>query len=270
MKVFWLEQTEADLPDGNEWLSESEAVRLNGMRFPKRQSEWRLGRWTAKRALASCLKFRGGPEYLRLLEIRSAFSGEPQAFVEGKPAPVTVSLSHRAGVALCTIVLSVANLGCDLEKIESRDDVFIADYFTREEQHSLAGVPVESRDWLVTLLWSAKESALKALHEGLRLDTQSVNVQVGPSHGASLDDSDGKLRSKGRCHRTVWYPLEIQFHETNLFHGCWCREGDLVRTIAVGAREIEPVPIELTSSRPLLLKARVHNPNLCSHEFAHS
>jgi hypothetical protein len=34
------------------WLSPSEAARLNTMRFPEWRSDWKLGRWTAKNALA--------------------------------------------------------------------------------------------------------------------------------------------------------------------------------------------------------------------------
>lgn len=40
----------------------------------------------------------------------------------------------------------------------------------KEEQELVARAP--ERDELVALLWSGKESALKALREGLRLDTE--------------------------------------------------------------------------------------------------
>jgi len=65
--VYWLEQTEADVPAEDDWLSEREAVRLGRMRIPKRRADWRLGRWTAKRALAACLKLPGDTEALRRL-----------------------------------------------------------------------------------------------------------------------------------------------------------------------------------------------------------
>ena len=42
--VYWLEQTEADIPAKNDWLSPNEAVRLNGMRFAKRRADWRGAR----------------------------------------------------------------------------------------------------------------------------------------------------------------------------------------------------------------------------------
>jgi len=42
--VHWLEQTSADLPAEDDWLSAGEAVRLSGMRFAKRRGDWKLGR----------------------------------------------------------------------------------------------------------------------------------------------------------------------------------------------------------------------------------
>ena len=56
MQIYWLEQTEADVPAGEEWLSPSEALRSNAIPFAKRRNDWRLGRWTAKSAWAAYLK----------------------------------------------------------------------------------------------------------------------------------------------------------------------------------------------------------------------
>ena len=78
MEVYWLEQSDADVPADNGWLSANEAARLNAMRFPKRRDDWRLGRWTAKNALALyflSLKVRADPQILASLEIRQAPSG---------------------------------------------------------------------------------------------------------------------------------------------------------------------------------------------------
>ena len=100
MEVHWLEQTEADVPAENAWFSANEIALLNGMRFAKRRDSWRLGRWTAKRALASYLNLPAHPLVLRRIEIRSAPSGAPEGFLADKPAVVTISLSHRAGRAV--------------------------------------------------------------------------------------------------------------------------------------------------------------------------
>ncbi|MBZ5586416.1 MAG: 4'-phosphopantetheinyl transferase superfamily protein, partial [Acidobacteriia bacterium] len=163
MRVFWLEQTEADVPPSNDWLGPAELDRCNAFRFAKRRNDWRLGRWTAKCALAAYLDY---PWELARIGIQPAASGAPEAFLAGRPAPATISLSHRAGAAICAVAPAGVALGCDLEAVEPRSDRFLADYFTEREQLLAASVSGEDRDWLVALLWSAKESALKALGTG--------------------------------------------------------------------------------------------------------
>ena len=49
--LSWLSQGMADAPVDDAWLSPRKAAWVARMRFPKRRSEFRLGRWTAKRAL---------------------------------------------------------------------------------------------------------------------------------------------------------------------------------------------------------------------------
>ena len=83
MDVYWLERRQSDVPEDNHWLNASEAACLNALRFPKRCADWRLGRWTAKRALSVYLKAPGDPQSLADIEIRAAASGAPEAFVRG-------------------------------------------------------------------------------------------------------------------------------------------------------------------------------------------
>src|ERR1017187_9715151 len=103
MQVYWLEQTEGDVPLANDWLSARETICFNGLRFAKRRADWRLGRWTAKHAIASYLNLPDNSHDLAKIEIRPALSGAPEAFVANAPAPVTISISHRNGTALCAI-----------------------------------------------------------------------------------------------------------------------------------------------------------------------
>src|SRR5271169_240842 len=134
MQVYWLERTESDVPQANDWLSAGERIRFNRLRFAKRRGDWRLGRWTAKHAIASCLNLPVSISDLARIEILPAPTGAPEAFVDNVPAPVTISISHRNGMALCSIAPSGVDLGCDLEIIEPRSEAFAADYFTPEEQ----------------------------------------------------------------------------------------------------------------------------------------
>ncbi len=131
MEVYWLEQSEADVPAENDWLSANETARLNAMRFAKRRADWRLGRWTAKRAWSIFLGKPAHPRVFKEMEIRSAPSGAPEVYFRSQPAAVTISLSHRAGVAACAVTMPGTELGCDLEMVEPHSDTFLADYLVR-------------------------------------------------------------------------------------------------------------------------------------------
>jgi len=248
MNVYWLEQTEADVPADNDWLSANEAICLSTMRFAKRRADWRLGRWTAKRALSVTLEVPARPHLLRKIEILAAPSGAPDVFFDNQPAAATISLSHRAGVAACAVAMSDVEMGCDLETVEPRSDAFVADYFTLEEQALIARAPASDRSQLLALLWSGKESALKVLREGLRLDTRSVIVIPC----ATSFDLNG------------WSQLRVRYtggraggdlHPGNqVFHGWWQPADNFVRTVVAA-----PPP-----DSPIRLQIPVYVPNMAS------
>lgn len=233
MNVYWLEQTDADVPAENQWLSAGEIFFLGRLRFARRLNDWRLGRWTAKRALAACLNMPGDLHALANIEIRAAASGAPEAFLFNQTAPLTISLSHRAGTAMCAVALSGTGLGCDLELIEARSNAFIADYLTAREQELVARTLVAERPLLVNLLWSAKESALKALRVGLRVDTTRVDVSLGewlPAHtGQSRHDPPLVLMLD--VDPDGWCPLHVRYSREQVFCGWWRRENRMVRTL---------------------------------------
>ena len=231
MTVYWVEQREADLPGDDGWLAPAELVRRNSFRFPKRRTDWQLGRWTAKRAVAAVLR---APPALAAIEIRPDSSGAPAAFLGGAPADCTISISHRSGIAACAVAPSGVALGCDLELVEPRSDAFVADYFTGEEQAQIERAGA-NRYLLATLIWSAKESALKALHTGLRRDTRSVKVNPG-SCVAPLDGA--------------WHALETRLEDGGMFRGWWQISGCLVRTMAANPGAEAPHQLPTASIRP--------------------
>jgi 4'-phosphopantetheinyl transferase len=236
MNVYWFEQAEADVPAENDWLSPNEAVRLKGMRFAKRRSDWRLGRWTAKRALSICLQAPAHPEVFRKMDIRPAASGVPQLFFDSQPRAVTISLSHRNGIAACAVVMAGVEMGCDLEMVEPRSAAFASDYFTVEEQAMVGRASAADRDRLLALFWSAKESALKALGEGLRLDTRCVIV----SPFASSPDLNG------------WSRMLVRFvggpsPDGRVFHGWWQHKHNVVRTLVASPPPDSPIPLTVPS-----------------------
>lgn len=227
--VYWLEQSVADLPVHDHWLSAEEAFRLRSLRFSKRQSEWRLGRWTVKQAVCAYQQIRPDSDTLALIEVRPEASGAPLLFVGGEPAAASVSISHRDGVSFCAIAPDKATLGCDLERIEPRSDSFAADFFTSDEYRAVHMIPLTERAKLVTLIWSAKESALKALHAGLTLDTRSVEV-VPPN-------------ALQTCTVDTWHPLLIGSGTANVFHGWWQLADGFVRTLVSSPAPFAPLPV---------------------------
>jgi 4'-phosphopantetheinyl transferase len=251
LDLYWLEQTDSDLPPANDWLSASDAARMNALHIAKRRADWRLGRWTSKRAVAACLNLSAHPRALAAIEIRPADSGAPEAFVANQPAAVTISLSHRDGVAACTVALSRVELGCDLETIEARSDTFIADYFTTEEQELIVRAPLVDRYRLTALLWSAKESALKALHTGLRLDTRSVSaspVDAVRCRGQKRPGcpQDLALTLGAPAGPNSWRPLHVHY-EGQIFQGWWQHTGDLMRTVVAMPPPAPPIVLRLAA-----------------------
>jgi 4'-phosphopantetheinyl transferase len=168
------------------------------------------------------------------MDIRPSPSGAPEAFFDSQPAAVAISLSHRAGTAVCAVAMSGAEMGCDLEFVEPRSDAFVADYFTIEEQSLVARGPAADRDRLLALLWSAKESTLKALHAGLRLDTRSVIVSPFP---ASYDFN-------GWSRLLVRYSGEPSA-ESRVFHGWWQLADNIVRTVVAAPPPDSPIPLTI-------------------------
>jgi 4'-phosphopantetheinyl transferase len=212
MDVYWWEQTEADVPVENDWLTAGELVRLEAMHVAKRRADWRLGRWTAKQAVAACLNL---PD-LRGIEIRAGPDGAPEAVLENERAGVEISISHRGGVAACAVTSPGTAVGCDLEMIEPHSEAFVAQFFHAEEQALIAGASAESQSLLTALIWSAKESVLKALRLGLRVDTRCLIVDPLET-----------------CGIPGWRPLSVRQVDGLEFRGWWQRTGDLVRTLIV-------------------------------------
>jgi 4'-phosphopantetheinyl transferase len=240
---------------GDEWLSPAEVTRLNSFRVPKRREDWRLGRWTAKNAVATYLRLPVAPSTLAAIEIRAAACGAPEAFLHGQPAALAISLTHRGGSAVCAIVPQNAVIGCDLELIEPRTEAFLADYFTRDEQRGVAQASGAEKFLSLSLLWSTKESTLKALREGLRIDTRQVEVTLGETAAAPR-----RPEATGG-----WRPLTARFQD-RLFAGWWRHPDGSVLTI-VGEPGLPP-PLQLAAGPQLIPAAAGESPTSSKSTYA--
>ncbi len=142
--------------------------------------------------------------------------------IDGSNADVDISLSDRAGWAVCLIgptgTTAAGTLGIDLELVEPRTDGFVADFFTAAEQAIVESQPDgDARHEAVNLIWSAKEAALKVLQVGLRVDTRTVEV-----------DLDTTRRSDG------WAAMTVTGAD-GAMPGWWRRDGLFLLTIAFAA-----------------------------------
>jgi 4'-phosphopantetheinyl transferase len=201
------------LPAAADWLSAAERSRAGALRYTKRRTDFLLGRWTLKLAVAKALGWPDDPAVLARIEGRTAPTGAPLLYIDGLPADRGVSLTDRAGCAVCLVAARPVAVGCDVEIIEPRSDAFVRDYLTLAEQR-LVGAAGPARHTAANLVWSAKESALKVLRTGLRRDTRSVEVEV--------DELSPPERT--------WSALRVRTAEGEVFPGWWRRSGPFLVT----------------------------------------
>ena len=218
-----------DVADGAEWMDAIEADRFARMRYEKRRSEARLGRWTAKQSVARVFGIEPSDAGLASILVRNAPDGAPELFVDGDHQAYTIAMTDRADWAVTALREGPDRIGCDLELVEPRTRRFVEDYFTPRE---VAAVEAGDHDLMANLIWSAKESSLKVLRTGLRRDTRTVEVEI----------------EQGRP--SEWAPLVVAVDGLDRHHGWWIRYGDFVLTVAAAVPVdapvalVEPPPLE--------------------------
>jgi 4'-phosphopantetheinyl transferase len=220
-EIYWLTQSMGDVPRQDDWLTPGEEATLAKLKFPKRRADWRLGRWTAKCALRNRFAAMLGTRCHDVIEIRAAASGAPVVFIHDEPAPIAISISHSNGVGLCVVSDCKIDVGCDAELVEPRSSAFVTDFFSAEERHAIEQAQPGARPLLTTLMWSAKESVLKVLREGLRRDTRSIAVDVDFENGENGDDNWNRFTA--RC-----------ANGAQSFEGWWRSADRHVYTVAAG------------------------------------
>ncbi|HEU4423361.1 MAG TPA: 4'-phosphopantetheinyl transferase superfamily protein, partial [Pilimelia sp.] len=158
----WLARGEDLLPAGTQWLAHAEAARAARLHYTKRRTEYLLRRLVAKHGVATVTGRSTDPAALASIEVRNAPSGAPYVLVEGAPLDLDLSITDRAGWAVCVLggTGGVGGaVGCDLELVEPRSPGFVRDFLTEAEQRFVTARPAgEERDAAANLMWSAKES----------------------------------------------------------------------------------------------------------------
>jgi hypothetical protein len=73
LRTWWLARGEDQLPDMGDWLSAAERARAVSMRYAKRRTDFVLGRWTLKHAVARVLGWPDDAETLARIEARPGY-----------------------------------------------------------------------------------------------------------------------------------------------------------------------------------------------------
>ena len=234
---------EHEIPSTHTWLTHDEVTRAASLRFTKRRTEYLLRRWVCKQAVVAATGMPGDLDSLARVEVANHPGGAPYVQVDGAQLALDVSLSDRAGWAVCVVAGQHGRMGCDLEIVEPRTAGFVADFLTPSEQDYVASRPDDDRSEAANLIWSAKESALKVLQTGLRRDTRSVEVTVAP---ASPDDDGASAGG--------WAGLEVRTAEGSVIPGWWRRDGVFLVTVAAERPLLAPTTMagsaDLATARP--------------------
>lgn len=213
----------SDSVDGR--LSVEEWNRFRQMRFPKRRREWLSGRLTAKKLIVECVPGMENVPFAQITIANSA-AGAPYARTADKILPIQLSISHREGWAAAAVSLNTGiSQGIDLEWVEDHPLSFYEDFFTADEVRALGNYATEQRAWAGSLMWSAKEAVLKALGQGLRVDTRAVEVIR-----IAKTPVDG------------WGDVELRVANINevRWFGFWRNQGQYVLTLAVRGAKTRP------------------------------
>ena len=246
----WLARGEGSIPSGEAWLHDRERERLAAMCFTKRRNEYLVRRLAAKAAVASALGLPEDVVALGRIGVLNHPTGAPYVVVDGKAPGLEVSLTDRAGWAVCLVGRDLGALGVDLEIVEPRSRGFVTDFLTEAEQATVAACAAagpDGHDAAANLIWSAKESALKVLRVGLRADTRTVEVELADPAQVTPAASGGA---------GVWSALEVRTR-VGVMPGWWRRDGIFLTTLVTqpGARLDPPLLLpgtaDLATAEPI-------------------
>ena len=249
-QMQWLARGEGQVPTGQQWLTGAEAARAGAMRFTKRRNEYLVRRYAGKCAVAAAVGLPADPASLGRIGVLNRMTGAPYVEVDGRTLGLDISLTDRAGWAVCLVGPDLGAVGVDLEIVEPRSAGFVSDFLTPAEQAVVASAPgPDGHDAAANLIWSAKESALKVLRTGL--------ARRHP-HGRG-----GPRGPRGHQHRRTgpsddgWQRLTVSSGDSR-FPGWWRRDGVFLLTM-VAASGLDDPPQELPGSADLTRAEPIHS-----------
>jgi len=158
----------ACLPPANEVLCQKEWDFYNGLKIPKRKTEWLGGRLALKKLLAA----HTGYALTDFTVLAPGGVSKPTITAGGQPMSVPFSLTHSNGFAVAALAPTHQYIGIDLEKIAPRIAAWKTDFFHPAEL-------AREDDEFLTSLWTQKEALVKLLGAGLTVNSRDVRVVGG-------------------------------------------------------------------------------------------
>lgn len=180
-----------------EYLSESELKYFHDLPGNKtnRPAEWLAGRIAAKQAIQKLIGPNNLPDY-KQIEITYSELGQP------KYKNINISISHVEDFAAAEAVTH-GKVGIDIEHIRVFPKLVYDKFLTEKEKLWLTSLPVEKFDTYTTILWSLKESYLKALGLGIRKSPAEVEFElIGTEFKITNHLLDGQA--------SFWYNIDIE------------------------------------------------------------
>ncbi len=166
--------SKAGISQSENWLSVSEKRRMASFGSRKRQREFLLGRFAARRLLAGHLDV---PE--NAVEILVGAEGAPRIPYEG----LRLSIAHARDLACAAI--NRGEIGIDIEPIvDRRPDLYT--YLLHEREYPVledTGLPHNEAQ---ILLWSLKEAVLKGRRTGFQMSPKRLTVSMDADNEAAL------------------------------------------------------------------------------------
>jgi 4'-phosphopantetheinyl transferase len=191
----------------------------------KRREDFVRGRWIAKHLLAAGRPGSRPDDYVILPDTL----GAPVVYDDSLTVlPVSLSISHTAGLAAAAVGEEPARVGVDVERLIDEPTAIVEEYFTREERALCSGSGGGAIRARATAIWSVKEALMKAMGEGLRIPAQAVGVT------ALSEERDG------------WAKAEVFVRPGDPVPRAWVRmRHDHVLVLAVTGHDGEPPQVEM-------------------------
>lgn len=187
-------------------------------RLESRRRTFLAGRAAAHRALIMLDGSLADAAKARRLSVVAAPDGAPDAWLDGSPLPLSVSIAHRGSRVVAAASRLPVIVGIDVERVEPRTPSFVSDFLTATEASAVAAST--DPDLSANLAWCAKEAVLKVRRTGLRRDTRSVEVALEPT--AAIAEG-------------AWQPLSVRdLVIPGRLEAWWRRDGEFVTAIALG------------------------------------